>query len=134
MNNNVNTNTSLNDEYEFFCEGLPTTPNPNIGKILITGSSGYIGGRLIPELLERGYHVRGMVRAQPQVYKSRWPNADIVVANALNSKSLDNALKDIDTAYYLLHSLHLGPKYFEEADLMAAKNFRLSAEKFVFII
>ena len=48
-------------EYHYTAD-LPTTPDPSIGTVLVTGASGYIGGRLIPELLSRGYRVRIMVR------------------------------------------------------------------------
>ncbi|UCG27587.1 MAG: NmrA family NAD(P)-binding protein, partial [Bacteroidales bacterium] len=41
---------------------LPSRPRPEIGKILVTGATGYIGGRLVPELISRGYEVRVMVR------------------------------------------------------------------------
>ena len=46
-----------------FCADLPTSPRGDIGTVLVTGASGYIGGRLVPELLGRGYRVRAMVRA-----------------------------------------------------------------------
>ena len=45
-----------------YCQGLPSGPIPAMGKVLVTGASGYIGGRLVPELLARGYNVRVMVR------------------------------------------------------------------------
>ena len=46
-----------------FCHDLPSKPQSGIGKVLVTSASGYIGGRLVPELLARGYRVRVMVRA-----------------------------------------------------------------------
>ena len=42
----------------FFCHDLPTKPCPEIGKVLVTGASGYVGGRLVNELLARGYQER----------------------------------------------------------------------------
>ena len=95
----------------------------------MTGASGYIGGRLTPELLARGYQVRAMVRAASPEYQTRWPDAEIVVADALQPKSLDQALKDVHAAYYLIHSLLLGPERFLAADLQAAVNFRRAAER-----
>ena len=110
-----------------FCHDLPSTPQPQVGKILVSGASGYIGGRLVPELLARGYQVRVMVRAASPEYKDLWPDAEIVVADALEIDSLKMAMEGIDTAYYLIHSLHLGPKEFASADIQAAINFRKAA-------
>ena len=114
---------------ELYCCDLPTKSKPEIGKILVTGASGYIGGRLVPELLARGYQVRAMVRAASPVYGTRWPNAEIVVADALQPESMRTALQDVHTAYYLIHSLLLGPEKFAAADLQAAINFRKAAEQ-----
>lgn len=111
-----------------FCHDLPTLPRPELGTILVTGASGYIGGRLVPELFARGYRVRVMVRADPAVYRARWPQAEAVEADALKPESLGPALAGIHTAYYLIHSLLLGPREFEVADQTAAANFRVAAE------
>jgi uncharacterized protein YbjT (DUF2867 family) len=112
-----------------FCHDLPCRPSPDIGKVLVTGASGYIGGRLVPELLARGYRVRVMVRAASPVHQELWPEAEIVVADALEMDRLRAALEDIDTAYYLIHSLLLGPAEFASADVQAAMNFRRAAEE-----
>jgi len=114
---------------DHFCDDLPTKFQPNIGKILVTGASGYIGGRLAPELLARGYKVRVMVRGGSPEYSELWPGAEIVVADAREIERLRIAFKDIDSAYYLIHSLRLGPKEFASADIRAAKNFRQAAEE-----
>ena len=99
-----------------------------MGKVLVTGASGYIGGRLVPELLARGYTVRIMVRAPSPVYQEQWPQVEVVAADALKLDQLKIALKGIDTAYYLIHSLLLGHKEFAAADIQAAINFRIAAE------
>jgi len=70
-----------------------------------------------------------MVRAAFSKYYSIWPNAEVVIADALNRDSLRKALENIDSAYYLIHSLRLGPKRFAQADIDAAGNFRKVAEE-----
>ncbi len=109
------------------CRELPTAPHPETGKILVTGASGYIGGRLVPELLARGYCVRVMVRGDKSVYQARWPGAEIIVADVLDKDGLKRALAGIHSAYYLIHSLLLGPKEFESVDIQAAIAFRKAA-------
>ena len=132
MNENHRDNETVPKAWDFdryFCDDLPTAPRPDLGTILVTGASGYIGGRLVPELLHRGYRVRIMIRGDTELYKERWPGVEIVVADALNKESLGDALKGVYAAYYLIHSLLLGPREFEAADIRAATNFREVAEK-----
>lgn len=124
-----NPSRQLWEKEDLFCRDLPSKPSPDIGKVLVTGASGYIGGRLVPELLARGYRVRVMVRAASPVYQELWPEAEIVVADALEMDRLKIALEDIDTAYYLIHSLLMGPREFASADVQAAMNFRRAAEE-----
>ena len=110
-----------------FCVDLPTSPRDLPGSVLVTGASGYIGGRLVPELLERGYRVRAMVRGGSAEISGRWPGVEIVTADALDRKSLAGALNGVDTAYYLIHSMLLGPGEFAGADAEAASNFAEAA-------
>ena len=117
------------DNSDLFCHDLTSTPQPEIGKILVTGATGYIGGRLVPELLYRGYQVRVMLRADSPEYNELWPDVEIVVADALEINSLKKAFDGIHTAYYLIHSLLLGQKKFEDADVQAAINFMRAAEE-----
>ena len=112
-----------------FCHDLPTHPKPEMGKVLVTGASGYIGGRLVPELLARGYAVRVMVRGNPSLYEARWPGVEAVQANALDEENLTPAFEGIHTAYYLIHSLLLGPKDFHKADVYAAFNFKRASHE-----
>jgi len=118
---------SWNSE-DLFCHDLSTRPQPEIGRILVTGATGYIGGRLVPELLARGYRVRVMVRAASQEHAERWPDVEIVVADAHDFGDLSRAMEGCSTAYFLIHSLLLGPENFESADLRTAGNFRRAAE------
>jgi uncharacterized protein YbjT (DUF2867 family) len=114
---------------EFFCADLPTKPVVDMGKVLVAGASGYIGSKLISELLARGYKVKAMVRSNPHTYQSQWPAAEVVVADALNIESLRSAFDGVDVVYYLIHSLCLGPKKFESTDLKAADNFAQVAKE-----
>lgn len=114
---------------ESFCKDLPTSPVPETGIILVTGAGGYIGGRLVPELLERGYRVRVMVRKYSEEQTERWPDAEIVVADALNVEQLRWVLKDVAVAYYLIHSMLVGKKEFVSSDFQAATNFSKVAEE-----
>ena len=90
--------------------------------ILVTGATGYIGGRLIALLEARGLHVRCLAR-QPEKLRPRVrEQTEIVQGDVLNPASLDEALKGIHTGYYLVH-LMAGSKDFEKEDRQAAKNF-----------
>jgi uncharacterized protein YbjT (DUF2867 family) len=119
---------SLSKREYRYCQDLPTRPNPSVGTVLVTGASGYIGGRLIPELLARGYRLRLMVRGDSPEFAELYPTAEVVRADALNYEELKAALAGVDVAYYLIHSLLLGRKEFAAADIQAAINFREAAE------
>ncbi|HUV65324.1 MAG TPA: SDR family oxidoreductase [Sedimentisphaerales bacterium] len=112
-----------------FCGNLPSRAQPELGRILVTGATGYVGGRLVPELLARGYRVRVMVRAASDEHEQRWPGADVVVADALDPGRLKAALEGVYAAYYLLHSLLLGREDLEATEIQAAGNFRRAAEQ-----
>jgi uncharacterized protein YbjT (DUF2867 family) len=70
-----------------------------------------------------------MVRAFSSAYSNHWPGAEIVKADALEPESLDRALQGVDTAYYLIHSLLLGPSRFSATDVQAAVHFRDAAQR-----
>ncbi len=114
---------------ENYCKDLPSSPVPDIGIVLVSGAAGYIGGRLVPELIERGYRVRVMVRKYSEEQTERWPGAEIVIADALNVEQLRWVLKDVSVAYYLIHSMLIGKKNDAESDFQAVTNFRMVAEE-----
>ena len=66
---------------DLLCSELPTSPVTEQGTILVAGATGYIGGRLVPELIGRGYKVRVMVRAESPEHTERWPEAEVIVAD-----------------------------------------------------
>ena len=116
-------------EQDLFCDDLPTLPCPEKGRVLVSGATGYIGGRLVPELVARGYRVRVMVRRISPEHYDKWPHVEIVQADALKKEMLRQAMKDVHSAYYLIHSMLLGHEMFESADIQAAKNFREAAQE-----
>ena len=100
-----------------------------IKNILVTGSTGYVGGRLVPEILELGYNVRVFVRNPERLKNRAWYNkVDIFEGDVLKLDSLKNIFNGIDVAYYLIHSMsHYNN--FEETDLKAADNFCIAAKE-----
>ena len=98
-------------------------------KYLITGASGYVGGRLVPTLLADGHDVRVLVRDRIKVQDREWANdVEIVVGNATNSADLDRALSGIHTAFYLLHSINVGID-FTAVESEMARNFAQASER-----
>ena len=97
-------------------------------KILLTGATGYVGGRLLKKLESEGYAVRCLAR-RPEYLKDRIGLAtELVDGDFLNESSLEKAMRGIDTAYYLVHSM--GTKgVFEEEEKRSAVNFSRSAQK-----
>ena len=96
------------------------------GTVLITGATGFIGKRLTRALLCQGYRVRCMVRKNAVAIPV---GAEIVKADMLERASLPHALEEIDTAFYLVHSMAGGQAGFGRRDREAATNFVHAAEK-----
>lgn len=97
--------------------------------ILITGATGYIGGRLIPRLLDKGYRIRCLVRDPVRLHGRAWEReVEIVIGDALMPESLASAVKDVKLAYYLIHSMKSGSD-FKERDIQAAANFGKAARE-----
>ena len=103
------------------------TSNINM-KILLTGSTGYIGRRLLPCLIENGHQVVCPVRDKRRFdfedfNEDFLRNVLVVECDFLDTESLAELPKDIDAAYYLIHSLTTGSKEFKELEEKSAQNF-----------
>ncbi len=91
--------------------------------VLVTGATGYIGGRLTPRLLEEGCHIRVLARSAARVRSRSWADrVEIVEGDALDREALSRALAGVDFAYYLIHSMGSGSG-FHELDVEAARLF-----------
>ena len=96
--------------------------------ILVTGATGYIGGRLVPRLLELGYHIRCLVRDPAPLQGYSWRSAvEIVAGDVLQPDTLVPAMQGVSAAYYLIHSMSAGSD-FHQLDLIAAHNFGTAAQ------
>jgi uncharacterized protein YbjT (DUF2867 family) len=99
------------------------TSSPKSELVLVTGATGYIGGRLVPELLAAGYRVRVMARQPRHLIDREWfHQVEIIYGDPASPESLIPALSDVRVAYYLIHSLGAGAT-FESLDRINAKNF-----------
>ncbi|MEU9335580.1 SDR family oxidoreductase [Streptomyces sp. NPDC048290] len=96
---------------------------------LVTGASGYIGGRLVPELLDAGYRVRCLVRTPAKLRDHPWADrVDIVRGDVTDTDYLARAMDGVTVAYYLVHALGSGPG-FEDTDREAARAFGAEARR-----
>jgi uncharacterized protein YbjT (DUF2867 family) len=97
--------------------------------ILVTGATGYVGGRLVPRLLEAGYRVRVLVRDPARLQGRSWlDKVEVVTGDALDADSLTEALHGVSMAYYLIHGRQ-GGKVNAEHDIQMARIFADTAEK-----
>ena len=98
-------------------------------KYLVTGASGYVGGRLVRALIDEKEDVRILVRDKHKIMGQPWATqVDICEGSAENFGDLQRALEGIHTAFYLLHSINLGPN-FDEIEREMARNFAKAAEQ-----
>lgn len=104
------------------------TSLPISAQILVTGATGYVGARLVPRLLDAGYHVRVLVRDPRRLSGRSWlDDVDVCTGDVLKPETLPAAMKDVSVAYYLIHSMG-GGEEFEERDVTAGRNFGQAAK------
>ncbi len=97
--------------------------------ILVTGATGYVGGRLVPKLIEAGYRVRCLVRDPSRLQGRTWLNrVEVVTGDAVLPNGLAEVMRGVSVAYYLMHGMQ-GGKLNAERDLQVARNFAHAAEE-----
>lgn len=93
-----------------------------MSRILLTGATGYVGGRLLKILEQRGQQVRCLARVPSHLDGRVKPPTEVVRGDVLDVDSLIDALKDVDTAFYLIHSMG-ADEDFNVLDRIGAENF-----------
>jgi len=95
-------------------------------RVLVTGATGYIGGRLVPELLAAGHSVSALAR-EPDRLAGRFPGLTVVRGDVFDADSVRAALEGVDVAYYLIHSMSGNKHDFAASDRVAADIFGKAA-------
>ena len=96
--------------------------------VLVTGATGYVGGRLVPKLLQSGYRVRVLVRDAARLEGRSWLNkVEVSVGDVFEPETLTTAMKNVGVAYYMIHSM-MDSHEFYERDVIAARNFGKAAK------
>lgn len=97
--------------------------------ILVTGATGYIASRLIPQLLERGYRVRALARNPKKLQARKWfSQVEVCACDVTDPATLPASLDGVHTAYYLIHNMSSGHGY-TSIELEGARNFASAAEE-----
>lgn len=101
--------------------------SPDAVRCLVTGATGYIGGRLVPELLAAGHRVRVMSRSAAKLRDYPWiEQVEVAEADATDVDAVRAACQDVDVVYYLIHSIGTG-KDFERTDRLTAETVAAAA-------
>jgi uncharacterized protein YbjT (DUF2867 family) len=98
-------------------------------RVLVTGATGYIGGRLVPELLSAGYEVRVLARHPERLAGRSWRSRiEVVAGDASDPAAVAKALADVEVAYYLIHAIGAGRR-FDVQDRRTALTFGAAARE-----
>jgi uncharacterized protein YbjT (DUF2867 family) len=110
--------TAIGKDRKPSMNGTPQTPNPKT--VLVTGATGYIGGRLVPRLLEAGHTVKVLVRTPAKIAGVPWlADVEVVQASLDDGEALRQALDGVDVLYYLVHSMAAGTGFEAKEKAMA---------------
>jgi uncharacterized protein YbjT (DUF2867 family) len=103
--------------------------DPGRPLILVTGATGYLGGRLVPRLLATGRRVRCLARNPERLAGRRWPGVEVVKGDVSDPASLESALRGVTQAYYLVHAMGEDSADFRGRDLRQARTFAEACAK-----
>ncbi len=103
-------------------------PHSKKDTILVSGVTGYVGGRIVPLLLDLNYKVRCLVRDPSRIEGRGWENIEVYKGDALDYETILPALRGVSVAYYLVHSLS-ETKGWQERNLIYARNFGRAAKE-----
>ena len=103
--------------------------DPGRPLILVTGATGYIGGRLVPRLLAAGHRVRCLARNPERLAGRTWPGVELVKGDVSDVISLEPALSGVSQAYYLVHAMGEDSPDFRGRDLRQALTFAQACAK-----
>jgi uncharacterized protein YbjT (DUF2867 family) len=103
--------------------------DPGKPLILVTGATGYIGGRLVPRLLAEGHRVRCLARNPERLAGRRWPGVEVIKGDVADADSLEAALRGVTQAYYLVHAMGEDRPDFRGRDQRQATTFAVACVK-----
>lgn len=109
--------------------GLPPSVDPGKPLILVTGATGYIGGRLVPKLLAAGHRLRCLSRNPDRLAGRAWPGVEVVKGDVSDAVSLEAALQGVSEAYYLVHAMGEDRPDFRGRDLRQSLIFAKACAK-----